>query len=329
VIVAITGANGFIGSHLAEAYLRQGHQVRALMRAGRSLPRDVALSPGLGEVPVDYGDARDLRRALAGADLVIHAAGATRAPPPARLGLTQANVGISRRVARAVAREPARLVFISSQAAAGPATVAGRPVRESDQPAPVEAYGASKLEAERAIAEELERDRWTFIRPAAVYGPRERDFVALFRAARSGCALHPGNRGQSIGIVHVDDLVRGIVAAAAAPAAAGRTYFLANADPVTWGELFEAAADACGSRIRLDLQLPRSLVDAMGWCGDLHARLTGHAGLLTSQKLALSKPRLWHCSTEAAARDLGFAPEITLPDGLRRTYAWYRAASWL
>jgi nucleoside-diphosphate-sugar epimerase len=314
---------------LAEAYLRAGHRVRALVRAGRSLPSDAARSDALSVIPVDYGDARDVRRALTGVDVVIHAAGATRSPPPARLGLTQANVGITRRVARAVAKGSARLVFISSQAAAGPAMSADKPVRESDVPAPVEAYGVSKLEAERAVAEELPREQWTVIRPAAVYGPRERDFVALFSAARAGLAVHPGNREQSIGIVHVDDLVCGIMSAAGEPIAGGKAYFLANEAPITWGELFQAAARACETSVRFDLQIPRFAIDAIGRIGDVHARVTRQPGLLTTQKLALSKPKWWHCSSEAAARELGFVQTIELPEGLRLTYHWYREAGWL
>lgn len=330
MIVAITGANGFIGSHLAEAYAREGHEVRALVRAGRVPPTEVAALPGVSTVVVDYGDARDLRRALSGSDLVVHAAGATRAPPPARLRLMQANAGISRRIARIVATGASRLVFISSQAAAGPATAAHRPVRERDHPAPVEPYGASKLEAERAVAEELEAARWIVVRPGAVYGPRERDFVNLFRAARHGVAVHPGNRDQSIAIVHVDDLVRGIMAAAAAgKTSCGRSYFLANENPIAWRDLFALAARVCDSRVRLDLQIPAVVVDAIARVGDLHARITRRPGLLTTQKVALSKPRWWHCSVAAAAAEFGFAPRIQLLDGLASTYAWYRQAGWL
>jgi len=303
--------------------------VRALVRSGRALPPDVAILDGLSSVAVDYDDARDLRRALAGTDVVIHAAGATRAPPPARLGLMRANVGITRRVARAVAPGHATLVYISSQAAAGPASAPNRAVREKDQPAPVEAYGASKLEAERAVAEELDRKRWSVIRPVAVYGPRERDFVALFRAARKGVAVHPGNRAQSIAIVHVDDLVRGIMSAARERSAAGKCYFVGNASPVTWSDLYRAAAEACDDRIRFDVQIPGALVDAMGQLGDFHARFTGKAGLLTTQKIALAKPAWWHCSVEAAAADLGYVSRIPLQSGLRATYAWYRQAGWL
>lgn len=329
MIVAITGANGFIGSHLAETYAREGNTVRAIMRRGRSLPSDVGVHDGLRAVHVDYDDARELRQTLADADLVIHAAGATRAPPPARLRLMQANVGVTRRIARAMPPTSAKLVFISSQAAAGPASSPGRPVRESDPPAPVEAYGSSKYEAERAVAEELDRARWTEVRPVAVYGPRERDFVALFRAARRGLAVHPGNRAQSIGIVHVDDLVRGIMAAAREPIAAGRRYFLGNAEPVTWAELFREAARACDARIRLDLQIPSLAVQLIARAGDLHARITREPGLLTTQKIALARPRWWHCSVDAARNDLGYVSRIPLQDGLRSTYAWYKRAGWL
>ena len=202
-------------------------------------------------------------------------------------------------------------------------------MRDTDRPAPVEAYGFSTLEAERSVAEELDRERWTIIRPAAVYGPREKDFVALFRAARMGLAVHPGNRAQSISIVHVDDLVRAIMAAGRASAARGKTYFIANPDPITWGDLFALAAAACGSRIRLDVQIPGPLVGCIARVGDLHARITRRPGLLTTQKVALSKPLCWHCTSDAASRDLGFDRRQDLFVGLQATYGWYREAGWL
>jgi nucleoside-diphosphate-sugar epimerase len=242
--------------------------------------------------------------------------------------LRESNVELTRRVVQ-LAHEARvrRIVFISSQAAAGPSPSADRPVDEESPPAPIEAYGRSKLDAERlvhAVSAELEH---VIIRPASVYGPGDRDFLAMFRLARFGFAIHAANRRQLISIVHVRDLVDAI-ATAAASASANRTYFVANDRAVSWGELFHMAAECAGRTIVADVNLPRLMVTAGARIGDAIASVRGRAGLLTTEKAELAKPAYWTCSNERAKRELGFQPRIDLEAGLRETYDWYVANRW-
>ncbi|HEY9228931.1 MAG TPA: NAD-dependent epimerase/dehydratase family protein [Gemmatimonadaceae bacterium] len=307
MIAAITGANGFIGQHLVNRFLEAGWETRPVVR------RDF--------------ESGSLEHAFAYADVIVHAAGATRAPTHAEL--LASNVGLTRRVIEAARRAKAgRLVFISSQAAAGPAAARETPITEDHPPAPHEAYGRSKLEAERLVETATDLDP-VIVRPAAVYGPGDKDFLTMFQLARLGIAIHPGNRDQWISIVHVDDLVRCIVAAATEAKSVGRTYFLSNDDPVQWRQLFRDAAMCARRSLAVDLELPSILVRFAAGIGDVAARLTGTAGLVTTEKLALSEPRYWICSSERAKREVGFAPQIDLGRGLRETYEWYRANHWL
>src|SRR5579862_6293146 len=108
----------------------------------------------------------------------------------------------------------ASLVYVSSQSAAGPSRE-GRPITETDPPLPIGPYGESKLAAERLVIEsEL---RHVIVRPPATYGPRDVDILFAFRLASAGIAVRVSSRGQKLSMVHVRDLVSGIVAAAAAP----------------------------------------------------------------------------------------------------------------
>jgi len=186
MIVAITGANGFIGRNLVERFAALGWEVRPVVRQ-------------------DYeaGDARLVAR-FANADVLVHAAGATRAVTVT--SLRDSNVGLTHRTLDAAQRAAVRrVIFVSSQAAAGPAESLTSPVDEVRPPAPIEPYGQSKLDAETFLhlPEALPS---VILRPAAVYGPGDRDFLAMFRFARRGLAIHPGNRSQWISIVHVSDL---------------------------------------------------------------------------------------------------------------------------
>jgi nucleoside-diphosphate-sugar epimerase len=306
MIVAITGANGFIGRHLVRHFGEAGWDVRPVVR------RDY-----------ERGTVVDL---FARADVVVHAAGATRAPSRARL--RAANVELTERtLAAARQSEIGRFVFVSSQAAAGPAPSRTCAITEDEPPHPVGAYGHTKLDAERLVrASGLS---FAIVRPGAVYGPWDRDFLAMHRLARRGIALHPGNREQWTSLVHSDDLADGIFRASTDARAMDQTFFLANPDPVQWHELFRLAAACSGRTLRVDVEIPSRLVDVAAMVGDVGAWIAGRAGLLTSDKVALSKPRFWICSSERARQLLGFVPRIALQHGLCETYHWYRSNGWL
>jgi nucleoside-diphosphate-sugar epimerase len=305
MIVAITGANGFIGRHLCAAFRSHGHEVREIVRA-------------------DF--ANRLSSLIDGADIVVHAAAATRAPTLD--ALRDANVGLTEKVLTAAnAAHVSRFVYISSQAAAGPAANRDTPITEADPPAPIEAYGRAKREAEVLVASS--GLPFTILRPATVYGPGDRDFLALFRLARHGVAIHPGNRDQWISIVHVHDCVQAIMTAATTTRAARMTYFIANATPVQWRDVFELARQAAGAPSVADVEVPMPVVEVGAMFGDAIARLTGRAGLLTSEKVKLGKPRFWICSNSKAVMELGFVETRPLAEGIAETFQWYRSNGWL
>jgi nucleoside-diphosphate-sugar epimerase len=307
MIAVITGANGFIGQHLVRRFGAARWETRPVVR------RDL--------------ESGDVGRLFSGADVVVHAAGATRAPTATLLRAS--NIGLTRRVIDAARRGRAgRLVFISSQAAAGPAPSRDTPVTEDTPPSPRESYGQSKLEAERLVEAATDLDP-VILRPAAVYGPGDRDFLTMFRLARFGIALHPGNRDHWISILHVDDLATSVIQASSQPPSIGGKYFLANDEPVQWRQLFRDAANCADRKLAVDMDVPSPLVRIAAEIGDVAARLTGHAGLVTTAKVALSLPRFWICSSGRAKREIGFAPSIELRRGLRDTYQWYLAHHWL
>jgi nucleoside-diphosphate-sugar epimerase len=307
MVIAVTGANGFIGQHVVRRFQTAGHDVRPIVRQDFELGR--------------------LKQCVTGADVVVHAAGATRAPSVA--ALRESNVVLATCVAEAArAASVGRIVFVSSLAAAGPAASLGNPVTGNTPPAPVEAYGQSKLDGESLLMNASGVPA-VIVRPAAVYGPGDRDFLALFRLARRGLAVHPGNRDHWLSIIHVSDLAEGILRCASAPEAIGRIYCLANDEPVRWADLFRVAAGCAGRTVRLDLEIPAPVVRAGAVLGDIAARVTRRAGLLTSRKVALSAPRYWVCSTEQATRELDFTARTELQQGFCDTYRWYLDHGWL
>jgi dihydroflavonol-4-reductase len=254
---------------------------------------------------------------------VFHLAALTSAADPA--DYDRINVGGTVRVIEAMqAQAPeATLVLCSSQAAAGPSRE-GRPVTEWDTPAPIGPYGASKLAAERAV--EGSGVRHVIVRPPAVYGPRDVDILTAFKMARAGLAVRLGPRNQQISIVHVRDLAAGIVTAATTDAARG-VYYVSGSNHA-WEEIIHGIGDAVGRRPRV-IPAPRPVGQTIAWGARAMARVTGVKPLLTPERIQdLTQPD-WTCDDTRARRELGYAPAISLADGLRETAAWYREQHWL
>ncbi len=232
--IFLTGASGFIGSHLAERFAADGHRVRALVRAdARHLDRAPAhLAARIERVTGDLSRPESLAAALDGVTAVVHVAGLTRAPgagPAADAAFEAANVTATTRLLDAVtdrAPDVRRVVVTSSLAAVGRGD-GSRVADESTPLAPISRYGASKARMEAAVTPYAGRLPLTIVRPPAVYGPRESDILTFFRTAARGLCPVVGDASEPVlTLVHVDDLVDGYALALAHPAAVGQTYFL-------------------------------------------------------------------------------------------------------
>jgi nucleoside-diphosphate-sugar epimerase len=325
MIAVVTGGTGFIGQNLVRRLHADGFEVRCLVRdASGPLPAYVE------RFMVDLADPASVAGtpALDRADVVFHLAGATKAVDAE--DFVAANVTGARTLLGAITarRLHPRFVYVSSLAAAGPARDVKHPVEEDDPPRPIEAYGRSKLQAERVVSGFADHVPVTVVRPCAVLGPFDRDFQALFRLAERGLLVYPGVREHWLSLLHVDDVVDGLLRAATSPRAICRTYFLASDEPVQWRALGEWLASAVGGQVR-HVDLPQPLVQAAALAGELLGRLTGHVTLANRHKAALSRERCWTCSAARAREELGFRQSRSLPDAVRDTYYWYRTHGWL
>ena len=325
MIAVVTGGGGFIGRNLVGRLLADGHVVRCLTR-----PESRGVPEGASAWPVRFDDVGSLTatEALAGADVVFHLAGVTSAAR--ERDFDAANVVPTRNLLRAISDRgvAARFVYVSSQAAAGPAAGPDAAVVEADTPRPVEAYGRSKLAAERVVEAFADRVATTVVRPCAVYGPWDRGFLPLFRLASRGLMVYPGIAGHSVSVLHVSDVVDGLLLAAQSNRAVSRTYFLASDHPVVWRDLGRSIANVVGRQVR-HVEVPWALVRVASAAGEILGRLTGTVSLANRSRSTLARQPCWVCSASRARQDLGFRERSSLPDALRDTYLWYARHGWL
>jgi dihydroflavonol-4-reductase len=322
----VTGANGFIGSHLAESLLKASCAVRCLVRKTSVLSWiedfDVELAYG------DLDDPASLERAVEGVDWIFHLAGKTKAL--SRDEFFKANAAGTENLFRAAEKSAAglkRFVYVSSLAATGPGPD-GRAIRESDPPHPITWYGESKLEGERIALRYGERIPVTIVRPPPVFGPRDGDVLQFFKAVRRGIIPSVGRRDSRASFLYVEDLVDGLNRAARADAAAGKTYFLASADCMEWRDFGAKAAAAMGRRA-VFIPIPYWALAAVVHVREAVTALTGKPSILNRQKLPEYRQPYWCCDASKAGNELGFRPSCTIDEAIRRTVDWYRDQGWL
>lgn len=315
-IAAVTGATGFIGYHLCRRLVGDGWTVRAVVRphSPKSLPAGVDRHPANLDEP-------SVARIFEGADTVFHLAGTTRAVDLA--AYAKVNVEATRSIGLAARGAGCRLILVSSQAAAGPAS-ADTPRTEADPAAPICDYGGSKLEGERRIAA-IGGLQWTVARPSAVYGPRDRDFPLFFRLAESGLFPMPGRPQDAYSFVFIDDLTAALATLATSDAALGEIFFVTH--PRSWtNECFmEQLALTVGKAFR-PRRVPRSLL----WLAMTAGRLPAHLGFdpaLTRCRYRQLTAGGFVCSPEKLRRATGWEAAVDLPEGLARTRRWYTAPS--
>jgi nucleoside-diphosphate-sugar epimerase len=316
--VAVTGATGFIGRHVTADLLARGFMVRAVVRPGST--HQTTAGAAVVRAPLE---AAALRTAFAGADTIVHLAGVVNALQPSIY--TAVNVEGTQAVARAADDTGARLVHISSLAAAGSASAAS-PRREDDPPNPRTPYGCSKLAGEQAVVG-TPGLRWIILRPGVVYGPGDRALLPLFKLADRGLLPLVGRADAAYTFVHVHDVVRTIAAAIDATAI-GEILFVGHAHPVTAREVLEAIRLAVG-RPGVVIPVPQAITRLAAAGCDLLARVVGRPMPLNRWRYVELSAEGFVCRVDRLRDRLGIVAELDLRDGLADTAAWYRREGWI
>lgn len=324
--VAVTGGTGFIGSHTVEALLREGYHVRCLIRSGRNgtgwlkgLPVEIR--------NVDLLDGSAVRSALDHCDMVVHIAGVTRAKR--RKDFFTGNVEPTRRILSACKElgTVRQFCYMSSLTAVGPSDE-GRPVHEDSPCYPLTAYGASKLEAEKACREFDGSFPVVVLRPPAVYGPRDRDILHMFRWIKFGIMPVMGPSTKMLSMIYVTELARAVTAVLNADPSPRGTYFVGDQAPYRYSDLVTITAGLLG-KTTINLPIPRPILYAIAGTTQAVSWLLPQPSVVNIDKVRDLVTPYWTCKTGKIERDLGFRTEIGAREGLQRTLDWYKTEGWL
>ncbi len=325
--VLVTGASGFLGSHIADRLTEEGHEVRLLMRrtSSRRWVKRIPFETAEGDIT----DRDSLPPAVLGVDAVVHAAGLVKARNEAEFMAVNAT-GTSN-LLQAIDRQVQsvkRFVYVSSLAAHGPSPD-GQPRPIDSPPHPITAYGRSKLAGEVLTRESTVAARSVIFRPPAIYGPRDPALVPFFQLARYRVAplLMGGN--NRISIVYGRDVACAVVRAATAEAdVGGKVYTLEDGVVHSWRDLLEAVEGAVGHRA-LRISCPRWSFELAATTSEAFGAITRRGVSLTREKVREMAQSHWVCDSSDARRDLGWEPTVSIVEGARLTGEWYRRHRWI
>jgi nucleoside-diphosphate-sugar epimerase len=318
--VLVTGAAGFVGSHVAQTFVEAGYEVRCGLRAS-SDPRWIADLP-VERVPLDLTRLEDLSLAVKNVDMIVHAAGLVKAGRTIDYGLV--NTEGTRKLA--VAAQEAgvrRFVLISSLAARGPDNTPARDGRDL----PASAYGRSKLEAEEVLRPFGEQMEVVALRPAGIYGPRDTELLPLFKMARGGWLILPSGL-QVLQPVYATDVARAALAAAGKTAVGFGPHPVAEASRYTWQNAAKGLEDVFGRTVRV-VYLPAAAFKLAGRAAEKASRLFDTIPVFDERQAWDLAVHTWTCDPSSTEQALGWRAEVPLYRGLELTAHWYRRVSWI
>jgi nucleoside-diphosphate-sugar epimerase len=324
--VLVTGATGFVGSHLVDHLIERGQQVRCLVR--RTSKLKYLKHPRLDFAYGGLDEATDWDEALDGVDTVYHVAGVTFARRAADY-FDVNQKGTEAILAGAIKHRShlKKFVLVSSLAAVGPAPD-GKPVDEDTKPAPITPYGRSKLAGEEAVRAVGDLLPATIVRPPAVYGPRDYGVFEFFKMINGGIFPMIGDYEKRVSLVHASDLADGIILAGETQAASGRAYFISSEDVYPMSEVADLIAKILGKRPR-KFSIPKPIAYAAALAGEAISALTRKPPVINRDKVTDLSQSCWGCSIARAKRELGYRQQVPLEDGLRETVEWYKREGWL
>jgi nucleoside-diphosphate-sugar epimerase len=325
----VTGATGFIGSHLVDELLKLNYQITCLVRKTSNLKWLIGKNVKL--IEASLSDSSSYAFELQEIDMIFHVAGVTFAKNKDDFfkGNFQ-DTKIFLETVKDNAKKLKRFVFISSQTVAGPSESLENPKNELSPCNPITTYGKSKKLAEDEVMKFSDDFPVTIIRASAVYGPRDSAIYAVFKSIKMGIATIVGIRKPKyLNLIHSKDLVDGIILASHSKKTIGQIYFLSSEEIYTWDKLIPIIAEKMGNKYYLTIRFPHFLVLITAGLSELFNKFSKKPSVFNYEKGIDFIQDYWICSVEKAGKDFGFKQNVSIDEGISQTISWYKENKWL
>jgi nucleoside-diphosphate-sugar epimerase len=329
--ILITGATGFIGSYLVEEALRRGYIVFAGVR--ESSNRSFLKGKDVRFFVMDLSSQEKLEKQFSDFnkqnekfDFIIHNAGITKAKN--KKDFLTVNYNFTRNFVNALINSfcvPGKFIYISSLAAFGPKEDSS-PITDSDRPMPITFYGRSKLHTEKFIGS-LNNFPHLIIRPSAVYGPRDRDFLVVAKMINRGLEPYLGKSNQMLSFIFVRDLANMIFEAIESPIS-NRAYFMSDGYSYTT-ETFNNYLKKHLNKKTIRFVVPKTFIEPLAFSIEKVSAMLGIVSTFNRERSKEFQAANWSCDIAKMKKDLNFTMEHNLDSGLLETIHWYRNEGWL
>ncbi len=326
--VLVTGGTGFIGSNLVDFLLEKGYEVSCLIRPNSNL--QWLSGKNINFIKSDFNNFDDLKDILSAQSYIYHLAGQIAANT--EQDYIDANVIVTQKLLNAVKKYNSnlkRFLFMGSQTSVGPSLQLNTPVDELSVSNPITAYGRSKKLAEEVVNSMSNSIPITIVRSPAVYGPRDKATLPIFKFANKGIGLLIGLNKKYLSSIYVRDLVEGTVLAAESNNSIGQTYFISADGDYSWDQLIDAIKLALGRDSIFRIRIPDSIILGLATVSQMAGKLLGFTPVFNYEKGLDMVQNYWICSNNKAKKEIGFVNNYELEEGMKETMLWYKNHNWL
>ncbi len=322
--VFITGATGFIGSHLAEEAIRRGWEVVTLVRN----PDKLKWLKGLN-VEIKKGDLFNIPPLPKDISVVFNVSGSTKETK--RGEFMETNCYGVKSLLQSISKNIPDLksfIHVSSLAAVGPSPI-NEPAKEDKKPSPISKYGRSKYCGEIEALSFSERMRIIIVRPPIIYGPRDRDLLPIYSMVKKGICFYLGGKERYFSLCYVKDLVRIICDLSLLNLSSGEIFNIAHPEILSWSGLMENLVETIKPMRFLKLRIPVPIVYPVALFSDIYNKISKKGFSFTFDKFREMKASHWICDTTKISNLIPDGFHYNFERGIKETIEWCKEIGWL
>jgi nucleoside-diphosphate-sugar epimerase len=325
-VALVTGANGFVGSHLIDYLLSKNFMVKCLVRKTSNLRwlegKEVEI------FKCGLFDRDGIKTAMEDVNYVFHVAGVVKAKN--NEGYFKGNVDATRILLETAEKNKQnikRFVVVSSQTVTGP-SYDGKPVNEKTECRPLTTYAKSKFEQEKLVLSYSEKIPVTICRAPAIYGERDTEIFIYFQTFSKGLTSLIGFDKKVLSLLHVADLAEGLYLAAISDKSIGEIYFISSEKFYTWDEVGAVTSKELNKKA-LKIRIPHFVVYTVAAIAQFFAMFSSKPATLNIEKAKDLTQHAWICDTSKAVNDFGYTQNVSIEEGIKRTCEWYKKMKWI